>query len=495
MHRLRRNAVLAALAIGAVVAGVRVLAQRPSPFPHDEHASLFPLCEGCHTGVPSGDRAAFYPPPAQCIQCHDGTEVARVEWQGPSESVDNVVFSHPAHAARDSTSDCTTCHTRAGGPRMAIEDEPVVPRCLECHAHRAEEHFADARCETCHMPLADAPFDRVAILGLPYPRDHETGSFIREDHGTMAQAGVARCATCHTRERCESCHVDAASVASIAQMPVAGGLVARSLPQFAAHYPVPASHQSSSFLETHGAEASRAACATCHVREDCITCHVPPQPVVVTDMPARRDTRAPGVQVVRRAPSSHRAPQFAMEHGNASAAAGATCTACHRASMCVDCHDAAATGAPALVARGLATDTQSIASAGSFHPPNYVGRHSAEAYARRLECSNCHDSRVFCADCHASAGMSSARVSGRLGPGFHDAEPLWLLRHGQAARQALESCSSCHKQSECMQCHSVFGAFKINPHGPAFDAGRAQKRNAAICLACHLGNPLEGGTP
>jgi hypothetical protein len=90
--------------------------------------------------------------------------------------------------------------------------------------------------------------------------------------------------------------------------------------------------------------------------------------------------------------------------------------------------------------------------------------------------------------------MSPARTGGRLGRGFHDAEPLWLLRHGQAARQGLESCASCHEQSQCMQCHSALGAFKVSPHGPDFDPRRAQKRNAAICLVCHLTDPLTGRT-
>jgi hypothetical protein len=90
--------------------------------------------------------------------------------------------------------------------------------------------------------------------------------------------------------------------------------------------------------------------------------------------------------------------------------------------------------------------------------------------------------------------MSPGRTGGRLGTGFHDAEPLWLLRHGQAARQGLESCASCHEQNQCMQCHSTLGAFKVSPHGPDFDARRAQKRNAAICLACHITDPLTGRT-
>ncbi|HEX6589857.1 MAG TPA: cytochrome c3 family protein, partial [Longimicrobiales bacterium] len=79
---------------------------------------------------------------------------------------------------------------------------------------------------------------------------------------------------------------------------------------------------------------------------------------------------------------------------------------------------------------------------------------------------------------------------GRLGSGFHDAQPLWLLRHGQAARQTLESCTTCHEQRDCMQCHSQTGSFQINPHGPDFDAERARDRNSRICFACHVADPI-----
>jgi hypothetical protein len=126
----------------------------------------------------------------------------------------------------------------------------------------------------------------------------------------------------------------------------------------------------------------------------------------------------------------------------------------------------------------------------SFHPASYVLRHSADAYGRRLDCSSCHSTQIFCRDCHVNAGLGSA---GRLGPGYHDAEPVWLLRHGQAARQTLESCASCHAQRDCMQCHSQTGAFRINPHGPAFDAGRAQRANPEACAVCHL--DAQGGQP
>jgi hypothetical protein len=124
-----------------------------------------------------------------------------------------------------------------------------------------------------------------------------------------------------------------------------------------------------------------------------------------------------------------------------------------------------------------------------FHPPDYVLRHAADGFGRRLDCSSCHNTPLFCRDCHQNAGM---QAEGRLGPAYHDAEPVWLLRHGQAARQTLETCTSCHTQRDCMQCHSQLGAFRVSPHGPGFDARRAQRANPEICRACHLSDPLRG---
>jgi hypothetical protein len=490
-------AAAAAAALAIVTAGIAVAGQMQQEFPHEEHAGLFPLCEGCHRGVPTGDRAAFYPEPAQCAGCHDGVAQPRAEWTGRVDVPDNIVFEHAEHPivdAQGAAIDCTTCHTTAGAPRMAVEDQPVVPRCLDCHEHRAESHFIDADCTTCHVPLADAPFDRARILALPVPDDHAGTDFILLGHGAQASADAERCAVCHTRELCSSCHVNAAGVDAIGSVPAAAGIVAAELPPVDVQYPKPASHASPDFLEEHGARASGASCSTCHTQDSCLTCHVGTVPAVVMELPAGSEVVAPGVPAVRRMPTSHSAPGFTFDHGNVAAAAGSSCMSCHQRTMCTDCHGSAAAEAGETATAAHPSTARPGAAPGAFHPLNYMARHSAEAYGRRLECSNCHDSRVFCADCHASAGMSPGRTGGRLGTGFHDAEPLWLLRHGQAARQGLESCASCHEQNQCMQCHSTLGAFKVSPHGPDFDARRAQKRNAAICLACHITDPLTGRT-
>lgn len=559
----------ALLALAITAAGLAGVAQRQQDFPHEQHANLFPLCEGCHEGVPDGNRAEFYPEPAQCAGCHDGTEQPRVEWRGPTEEPDNVDFTHPEHPGvgeeEGGEITCSTCHTPAGAPRMAVAERPVVPQCLACHDHRANDHYVDADCETCHIPLAVAPFDQARIVALPEPADHDLEAFLSDVHGELAREDITRCAVCHTRERCESCHVDAGDVAAIGSMPAATGIVAQSLPPFDARYPVPASHLEPEFVFDHGAEAAAGSCASCHTRESCTTCHVSPQPEEIRTLASRADVSAPGVRVTRRAPPSHQAPLFDIEHGNEAGANGASCSACHTRTMCTDCHGAALAGVTTADAAGIAAPIAGLAAAidrsgaqrgglagahtrheqlarsgagsapasampgdvggyrgaagiraasaaaaqqdtgtarerrrtgvpGAFHPANFMARHSAEAYGRRLECSNCHDQRLFCADCHRSAGMSPGTAPGRLGPGFHDAEPLWLLRHGQAARQGLESCASCHAQNECMQCHSVLGAFKVSPHGPNFDARRAQQRNAAVCLVCHVTDPLSGRT-
>ncbi len=512
-RRLRTLCVisLAALSVAGVIgarslttprtraAWAAIFGQRAS-FPHERHARLFPVCTGCHAGVPTGDRSAFYPNPPVCANCHDGVDRKRVSWTPPTpDAYTNLRFTHPSHAtyAKDENLACASCHTAEGGSRMAVQP-PIVGRCLECHAHRAQSHFVDAKCATCHVPLAETAFPVERILALPYPADHQEGSFLATTHGRIAGAETARCATCHTRQRCASCHVDAAANPVIARVPAAPDSM--KLPRFAAHYLAPASHALPDFLQRHGSGAGVRACGTCHTRNDCQTCHLTRPPTVVSGLPTRSESAAPGVQLTRRAPASHEAASFATEHGPFAAARPSSCSTCHDARrFCADCHRAGqsaqsgATRPPTPGGARVAAATPRVApTRASFHPPDFVARHASEAWGRKLDCSNCHNTAVFCRDCHVQAGIGTNGT--RLAPGFHDAEPLWLIRHGQAARQSLESCASCHRQKDCIQCHSTLGAFHVNPHGPGFDPVRAQKKDPTTCFACHVTDPLGGGS-
>jgi hypothetical protein len=125
----------------------------------------------------------------------------------------------------------------------------------------------------------------------------------------------------------------------------------------------------------------------------------------------------------------------------------------------------------------------------SFHDVNYVMQHNADAMAEFTECVSCHSSEVFCRDCHSNLGAGV--VAGANG-GYHDASTDWLMTHGRAARQGLETCTTCHQQTSCLKCHSAKAGWRVNPHGPDFDPSRVADRSQISCGICHFGFQVEG---
>lgn len=170
-------------------------------------------------------------------------------------------------------------------------------------------------------------------------------------------------------------------------------------------------------------------------------------------------------------PAPGHTPDFKTQHGTA-AAGLLDCSSCHKETFCLDCHD------------GPVNPTF------QYHPANFVMRHGAESWASPVECAECHSREAFCRDCHAEQGVAqNARQNG----GYHDGVSNWLQQHGIAARQGLESCVSCHQQTECMACHSAKSGWRINPHGPDFDPSRVADRSEQACGQCHFGFQL--GSP
>lgn len=270
------------------------------------------------------------------------------------------------------------------------------------------------------------------------------------------------CATCHARNLCLACHVNAPESPVIQAL----ALDDRS-PAYAHVLNAPPGHHSATFMRTHGRDAARASatCAACHTRASCTTCHLDATPRAIAAMPAAGAGRAAGAQLVRTPPSNH-TWEFRERHGPAANARPATCETCHTRSSCLECH----------------RPENALASA--YHPQGFLTRHPSSAYSREANCSDCHNPAQFCQECHQRSGLVA---QGRLGSsGYHDAFRGFSLGHGQAARQSLETCVGCHTERDCGACHSAAGGgLRFNPHGPGFNAARARARAPSMCTACH----------
>ncbi|HUF30169.1 MAG TPA: hypothetical protein VMM77_05850 [Gemmatimonadaceae bacterium] len=477
-----------ALFAGAVLAAPWASRALQDRFPHDEHAGMFPLCITCHAGaVTQGE--PMWPEPSGCASCHDGVITSRIEWAPPAAPrSSNVLFTHESHdratVAKDPADsalvrECSACHTAQGAPRMAVQ-HAVVGECIDCHRLGAPHlEVASEACATCHMRLTDArTLSREDIAGFPEPPSHSAPDFLFSGHGEAArgpqasgpQAVAASCATCHSRNLCLTCHVNAPESRVILALEMD-----ERPPVHVASMPVPPSHMAAGFLRDHGRQAQRASvtCATCHTQESCATCHTGPASRVVASLPAAGDGRAAGAQLARLVPPNHTI-EFREGHGPEANARPMTCEGCHQRSMCLDCH------------------RPESARQSSFHAQNFLTRHPSAAFAREANCSDCHNPAQFCQSCHQQSGLVANSRIGQAG--YHDAFRGFSLGHGQAARQSLESCASCHAERDCTACHSAVGSgFRFNPHGPGFNAARSLSKNPSLCVACH-GRAIPGGS-
>ncbi len=453
----------------ALLVAARAAAQQPQRFDHLKHASLFPTCAACHAGVDQPNQP-LWPDSAQCAACHDGEVQPRVPWQYPESLRTNLRFSHAAHravSAGATSPACMDCHGEIGARWMAVKP-PVVTRCFACHGLKTEHLAAtDADCATCHLPLAQASrLTRADVAAIDTPPSHRAPGFAAgTGHGRLAAgpggAVAASCATCHAREFCLTCHVDAPEQAIIQAL----ALDPRST-AIAARLAAPGTHSAPDFLERHGrsVRADVRQCATCHTRESCLICHAGMTRVAV-GLYAAGPGRGAGAVITRHLPASH-AGGFAQRHAAEAGARSATCAGCHTRADCLACHRPSAASAP------------------GYHPAGFLARHPVAAYARETNCSDCHNTGAFCLACHAQVGLT-ARTQVLGSSGYHDAKRFFGLGHGQAARQDLESCIGCHVERDCLTCHASFGARRFNPHGPGFDAARLRRKNPQMCTACH----------
>jgi hypothetical protein len=497
-------------AVLAAATATFAMQQPRGTFPHARHAKLFPTCAGCHAGITTGDSATMFPSPDACAQCHNGTDVRRVAWSGPSLPPNNLKFSHTEHAATSARADgvavpCTSCHGQQAGRDTAwMHIAAAQPSaCIACHQHRAAEHLAaSVVCSTCHKTLVQATsLPTAMIAGFPKPASHSDSNWL-STHAPKNAAQVAQCAICHARESCERCHANAAQVPAI-QALGRDARVASLVRNRAPVYFTPASHRASGWTYGHGhdARAGTQTCAVCHTQSSCLTCHIGSLGRdVIARLPVARPGQAAGVQLVEPARALPTAGQsamrpldatavtllatatdtvrlkvvhmhpagFATNHKSAAASGQLDCQGCHQPRDCTACHDG-------------------VSTRGNYHPDDFMSRHATAAYSQEQNCSTCHRVETFCRSCHQKSGI--ANTGGVRGPA-HTGQPLWLLQHGQAARQGLTGCTSCHQQRDCLRCHSDLG-MHVNPHGPNFNPEAMGSRDKQMCLVCHLTDPIK----
>lgn len=218
----------------------------------------------------------------------------------------------------------------------------------------------------------------------------------------------------------------------------------------------------------------KAQCATCHDVDridGCTQCH-PADPAgrVRTDWPRGRLM-----------PASH-GPNFARQHHGADPD---TCATCHAPPDCQRCH-------------------LSPRRPRSIHPADYIRAHGPDARRGTPDCASCHRPQTFCVGCHAQSGLTQAAPGRAFGfdqadrrryhpPGFVGA--LGGVpgpgHHRLAARRALDTCVSCHQETDCVRCHSAGATRRLraSPHPPGFRAECVRLRdiNPRGCLKCHTG--------
>ena len=200
---MKRVAVMIAIiGIGACAGILGFTKAGPRAFPHRAHVLAGVPCTRCHVDVTADPAALHLPDDATCISCHVkphdshpclACHVAASALAELVEARDHLVFDHAKHAG-PTKGDCVRCHVGIadGDDHM----RPPMATCFNCHAHDAAR---DARnCNACHRGLEDTKL-------LPQSHLAHDGDWMRE-HGTRAASSGDVCQTCHREEFCAECH-------------------------------------------------------------------------------------------------------------------------------------------------------------------------------------------------------------------------------------------------------------------------------------------------
>lgn len=338
-----------------------------------------------------------------------------------------LIFSHARHLARGTT--CVQCHPDATTSRSAVDNLiPTEAACRGCHAiDRGDPDKVATPAAAC---VACHP---GFTPGQPVERIYVMPALLKFDHGA------------HAKSTCESCHGD------LRRVDLA---TTRHLPTMA------------SCLACHRDGTDQRRCTTCHL----------------ASVGGLVETKFPHGELVPRTAvlGDAHGPRFAVDHAQQARRGDATCSACHDRSECVDCH-------------------QGVVKPTDFHQASYLLVHAIEAKRGRPDCSACHRAQTFCVGCHERSGIgtrgdsqfNSRDPSQQFHPSGWASPGPGANLHAAVARRNITACASCHREEDCLECHSAEpAAGRISPH-PRTWRGSTQCRmldrnNRRMCLRCHI---------
>jgi hypothetical protein len=166
---------------------------------------------------------------------------------------------------------------------------------------------------------------------------------------------------------------------------------------------------------------------------------------------------------------------------------GEPCSVCHPAGLTSTraADRLAPVPSPLLVGAALHFDHQRHAARGAA----CAACHTAGGWPTKADCARCHEVTPAdtCATCHPAGPdgrLLTATSFGLLRPADHGGD--FSRAHAAAARQAPETCETCHSPPDCQRCHagrirpiSVHPGDFIARHGPP------ARRNDPECGTCH----------
>ena len=196
---------LGLVAIGLLVAACAgILGLRrttAAAFPHRAHVVCGVSCTRCHVNIADG-AALHLPDDAACASCHAKPHDARsctschtspLAVAQVIEAKQHLRFDHARHATPTSNN-CVRCHTGVADGDARLR--PAMATCFKCHADDASRD--GRRCDGCHKNLSE---ERT----LPETHLAHDGDWMRE-HGIRASSSGELCESCHKMTFCASCH-------------------------------------------------------------------------------------------------------------------------------------------------------------------------------------------------------------------------------------------------------------------------------------------------